>query len=82
MSQAYKSAELTVVAVQWDGNNYDEITDLTGPDNAVHVDGEFQVRLGDGRWESLFPGWWVVKHPDGGLQVASKAAFAKLFIPG
>lgn len=81
MRQAYRSVELTVVAVQWDGDNYDEIVDFIGSDNVVHVDGEFQVRISGGRWENLSPGWWITRHSDGDIHVASPGAFARLFTP-
>lgn len=60
----------------YDGSDFSNITALAGPEN-VNLRGDIpQVRVCDGRWQNVYPGWAVRRTP-GGLFVMSAAALAE-----
>jgi hypothetical protein len=77
----YATRELTVEAVQWTGDNTEQVRAFAG-DRFLFADGgRVWVRLSHGPWE-LCPRDWVTREPDGpGLWVHSEGAFASLWEP-
>ena len=78
--ETYVTRRLTVDAIQYVGDNADEIRHFM-PDNRIRVNdnGKLEGLLSEG-WMEIKPGWWA--HTDtvtGALGLSSNVAFERFF---
>lgn len=87
-STVYETIARRVNAWQWDGfNERDVASHLPAADviitrghaNVEHGEARFLVKVADGNWAQLQPGWWVSLGEDEGLTVHSNQAFKRNF---
>jgi hypothetical protein len=78
----YKSRPVTLeAAAQWEGERHrwpEELAEAAGAENVQQFQGGVQVRVSDGRWVTMLPGWWAARSDDG-VTVLSDRAFQAHF---
>lgn len=64
MAHEYTRKPLIVTAIQWTGDNFDEVRELVAParDTLSHFGGV--LAIGDHLINYAFPGWWIIKNGD------------------
>ena len=78
---SYQSRDVSVQGAQFSGQNIVALEKMIGPDRVQACsDGLVQVRVSNGAWFSVHPGYWVVRWPDDGVSVCSGDFFLRFFI--
>jgi hypothetical protein len=75
MDNLYQTRPVQLTAVQWTGDNLEEVTVFAGASRINYAKDILQVRVTDGRWLSIIPGWWIARL-DSNLGVHSDTTFS------
>lgn len=76
----YQSRDVTLEAEQYSGQNLAALEGLASPDRVqVCQDGTVQVRVGNGMWTTVHPGWWVLRWPDQSVSVSTDDFVSRFF---
>lgn len=77
MAHEYIRKPLTVTAIQWTGDNLNEVRDFVAPMEAARR-GDVLALGSAAMWQAAYPDWWIIKNGET-FQTMSDREFREIF---